>query len=193
MAKYGKQARSSDEILTRTRKLIDSDQLTPAQKEEMETRCQRVERLPANERESYDHFLRHMPDGDADLTLIVIKGHLLIEQKIREFVSARMFTREAISKAELTTFQAICLAEALTLPRREPRQFWAILYRLNKLRNEIAHNLEPKGLEDRVKAIVSDYGAQWIIKSGLVGVLAHAYAQLSELCRMGASRGLPSN
>lgn len=184
MTQPKRQPRSVDELLTRTKEMIASGQLTDEQRAEMEARCRQIERLSREERESYDLFFRHMPNSDADVTLIVLKGHLLIEQRVREFISERVYNQDAIEKANLQTFQVICLAQALTLPNSEPQQFWTILCRLNTLRNELAHDLEPKGIQDRVNGIVSDYVAHWKVHPGLANVLAHAYSQLSELCRM---------
>jgi len=125
-----------------------------------------------------------MPDTDSDLALIVLKGHLLLEQRTREFISERMLSPNALDDARLTSHQLICLAEALTLPNEQPKRMWSALRKLNALRNQLAHNLAPNRIEERVQEIVNDYSSAWPAQSGFVGVLANAYAQLSELCRI---------
>ena len=179
-----KSTKSLEELLASTRAAISSGKLSEAEKSKLEEYCKQFEQMPGEERESIDYFYRHMPGAESDVTLIVLKGHLLIEQKIREFVSERMLSPAALDDARLTSHQVICLAEALTLPNDEPRLLWSILRKLNTLRNQLAHNLIPKGIEQRVQEILTDYSKMWQVQAGFIGVLAHAYGQVSELCRL---------
>jgi hypothetical protein len=176
--------KSVDEILSMTKETIASGQLSDEELADLEARCQQLEEMPPEERDSINFFLRHMPNRDSDLTLVVLKGQLLIEQKIREFISERMLAPVALNDARLSAYQATCLGEALTLPNEEPRRLWSVLRKLNKLRNKLAHNLDPLGINERVEEIVAEYSAAWPIQSGFVGVLASAYGQVSELCRL---------
>ncbi len=179
-----KQPKSVDELLAMTKEAITSGQLSDEQKADLEGRVKQLEEMPPEERESISYFLRHMPDRDSDLTLVVLKGQLLIEQKTREFISERMLAPAALNDARLSAYQATCLGEALTLPNNEPKRLWSVLRKLNTLRNQLAHNLNPQGINERVQEIVAEYSEAWPIQSGFVGVLASAYGQISELCRL---------
>ena len=179
-----RQPKSLDELIAWTREAIDSGKLSEEQKAELEERCREIEQMPKEERESLDYFLQHMPHQESDLTLIVLKGHLLLEQKVREFIDERMLNPEAIKPARLTSHQAICLAEALTLPNDDPKVLWSILRNVNSLRNDLAHNLSPQKVERLVRDIESEFATFGTVQSGFAGILGHLYAQLAELCRM---------
>jgi len=179
-----KQPKSLDELLAKTGAMLASGELSAEEKIDLEGRLKQVEEMPPEERESIRYFLTHMPEMDSDLTLVVLKGHLLIEQKIREFISERVLSPAAVDEAHLTSYQALCLAEALTLPNDEPKRLWSILRKLNALRNKLAHKLDPYGIQERAEEIRAEYSATWQIQSGFIGVLGHAYGQLSELVRL---------
>ena len=179
-----RQPKSLDELIALTREALDSGELSEEQKVELEERCRTIKEMPEEERESLHYFLRHMPYQESDLTLIVLKGHLLLEQKVREFINERMLNPEALKAARLTSHQAICLAEALTLPNDDPKVLWSILRNVNTLRNDLAHNLAPQKVERLVRAIESEFATFGSVQSGFVGILGHLYAQLAELCRM---------
>jgi hypothetical protein len=178
------QPKSLDELIAKTKAAIASGELSSEQRAEFEAECKAINDMPRDERDSIDYFLRHMPDADSDLALIVLKGHLLLEQRIREFISERMLTPSALDDARLSSYQLICLAEALTLPNDDPKRLWTVLRKLNTLRNQLAHNLTPQRVQERVQEIVNEYSATWPVQSGFVGVLGNAYGQLSELCRL---------
>jgi hypothetical protein len=58
-----------------------------------------------------------------------------------------------LKQANLTTHQRICLAEAVieeSLENEGNDWLWPALKKLNKLRNEIAHNLSSAGIDDQV-------------------------------------------
>lgn len=179
-----KQPKSLEELIALTKEVIASGELSEEERAGLEERCREFEQMPKEERESMNYFLQHMPYGESDLTLIVLKGHLLIEQKIREFIRERMLTPTALDMARLNAHQAICLAEALTLPNEEPKNLWSVIRKVNSLRNQLAHKLEPQDIERRVKEIENDYSTFGAIQSGFAGILGHLYGQLSELCRL---------
>jgi hypothetical protein len=115
-------------------------------------------------------FLSLFP-RDADLTLVVLKGHLLIEEQIRRIIAERLKNQDALKNAKLETEQAIHIAHALIGEDNFP--FWKTALKLNTLRNLLAHNLEPSGIEDRVKHIVAEWGHEDSAPD-LKGQLEHA-------------------
>ena len=82
----------------------------------------------------------------------------MVEEQVRAFIDERLSNRRALEAADLECHQAICLAEALSTEDIHPN-VWEAARKLNSLRNQIAHNLEPKGIVDRMINI-----------SGLIGL-----------------------
>lgn len=179
-----KQPKSLDELMALMREAIASGELSDDEKAELEERCRQLEQMPKEEKESMDYFLHHMPYQESDLTLNVLKGHLLIEQRIREFIQERLLNPAALNQIRLTSHEAICLAEALTLPNSEPKVLWSVIRKVNTLRNELAHKLTSQRVEELVQEIESEYSRFETVQSGFVGILGHLYGQLSELCRV---------
>jgi hypothetical protein len=110
--------------------------------------------LPATDehaKASFEKFRKLLPRGQ-DVTLLILKLHLLVEEQIRAFVDERLANCGAISDADLDCHQAICLAEALSTEDIHAN-VWEAARKLNGLRNQIAHNLEPKGVVDRMNHI----------------------------------------
>jgi hypothetical protein len=98
--------------------------------------------------DAFRRFMLLLP-REKDPVLVVLKGHLLIEEQLRLVVDARVAKPDAVAKAQLECFQVICLVEALCL-NEAPLFVWDALRKLNKLRNDLAHKLEPKGVHDRM-------------------------------------------
>jgi len=98
-------------------------------------------------------FRRHLPKSD-DLTLIVLKGHLLIEEMINRFITSLLANPDALAAGRLTFHQRVRLLQAL-LPRSSAvdKTFHAV-EKLNTLRNRFAHDLEPAQVECQIEAFV---------------------------------------
>ena len=100
-----------------------------------------------------NRFSAHLPLKTTDRTLVVLKGHLLIEEMLREFVSKHFHDRQQLADARLTFYQCLCLARAIDAdPLRE--KLWRTVEKLNTLRNKLAHSLEPRELEKHIKEFV---------------------------------------
>ena len=105
--------------------------------------------------EAFKNFLATLPHGK-DTELVLLKGHLLIEEQIRLIVRRRLRNPDVLAEANsrLDTHQAIQLARAFFPPDHIP-EIWSAAVKLNKLRNDIAHNLWSKEpLADKVAAWV---------------------------------------
>lgn len=100
---------------------------------------------------SFRKFYARLSRGN-DLSLLILKLHLLVEEQIRTFVDERLLNKSALAAAKLECHQAICLAEALSTDDIHPN-VWESARKLNSLRNHIAHSLELKGVVDRMNAI----------------------------------------
>jgi hypothetical protein len=93
-------------------------------------------------------YSKHMPQT-TDSTLLVLKGHLLLEELLNKLITQYLVKPAALKDARLETHQKLCLAEALLHNHAHP-WVWTALKKLNTIRNHFAHDLEPKGIEDRL-------------------------------------------
>ena len=69
----------------------------------------------------------------------------------------------------------------MCLPNHEPQWLWGTAKRLNKLRNSLAHNLQPEDLQQEIASFTCLFNAQHTISSGLVGCIGFLYAQVAAL------------
>ncbi|EMF8902533.1 hypothetical protein V4U21_004610 [Vibrio parahaemolyticus] len=92
-------------------------------------------------------FGQHFP-VESDFVLQVLKGHLLLEESNREFLVALASHPSALkgdSGAPFDCHQAICITQAFYPQSNHINWVWSAAKRLNKMRNNLAHNLEPRG------------------------------------------------
>jgi len=103
-----------------------------------------------HEIESFKRFMKLMPQN-ADLELTILKGHLLIEEQLRAIIKERIKGNKALEldNNNWSFYHVLRLSEALCHDE-EDAILWKCIAKLNKIRNDMAHNLEPKGLNDRV-------------------------------------------
>ena len=118
--------------------------------------------------ESFRRFYTHLPRSE-DQSLVLLKVHLLVEEQIRAFVDERMHRPVALYAARLTFHQIACLAEALCTDDIH-LNVWSAVKKLNQMRNDIAHKLEPKSVEGQLREFCI-----------LIGVPARTEAKGNEL------------
>lgn len=105
--------------------------------------------------QAFRRFLMLLPRGQG-IELLLLKAHLLIEEQVRQIVKERLKNPSVLDDARIECHQAICIAQAFFPPDFQP-WLWDGLKKLNRIRNEIAHNVEPIGLDDRVEHLVTTY------------------------------------
>ena len=93
-----------------------------------------------------------LPRGQ-DLTSVILKGHLLIEEQVRQIIDKRVKKPDALRDANFDCYQAICIAESFFSEKEE--YIWKAFKKLNKIRNELAHKTEPVGVDDRIDDFVN--------------------------------------
>lgn len=76
-----------------------------------------------------------------DITLITIKGHLLIEEVLTRTIALHLFHAEHFLDAKLSFDKKVSLARSLCL-RKNNLGEWDMIIAINELRNVLAHNLE---------------------------------------------------
>ena len=100
----------------------------------------------------------HYP-ADADITLQILKGHLILEETLRDLLDALLVNPNALNGKRgisLTCHQVICLVHSLTpAPFSSHSWLWASAKQLNSLRNDMAHKLAPSGIEKKLNSFIS--------------------------------------
>ena len=87
-------------------------------------------------------------DDDA---LIVLKGHLVIEERITAAIEKFVWHPEYVERARLTFAHKMQLARAISMDQSESTM-WELIDKLNAVRNKLAHSLAG---EPRAKAMVA--------------------------------------
>jgi hypothetical protein len=90
------------------------------------------------------------------LTLAVIKGHLLVEQAMDEFISASVFHAEFLQESRLQFRHKILLCQSMGL-NEQNKKMWPLLIQANALRNSIAHGKSPDNIKSATGAVRSLY------------------------------------
>jgi hypothetical protein len=92
-----------------------------------------------------------------DEHLHIMRGHLLIEKKLRELVDAKLKKTEALNEARLSFIQILCVTEALYW-KKESDLLWQLIRKLNNIRNSFSHQLKPKKYDDLIKEFLDMCG-----------------------------------
>ena len=90
-------------------------------------------------------FRRYMPRSN-DLTLVILKGHLLMKESVNTLLEELLPNPRALEPANPKLFLRICLLRAL-LPSGYFAGVLEAATKLNELRNKLAHHLEHPQLE----------------------------------------------
>lgn len=93
-----------------------------------------------SKQEKYEEFLKHLPVTASDRTLMALKGHLLVEQALRDYVYNRVPKPQRLKDKQIAF--SVILDFASSLDDGDSMAWvWEAAKRLNKLRNALAHNL----------------------------------------------------
>ncbi len=93
--------------------------------------------------EEYFSFIKHLNEDHVDPTLVVLKGHLLLELALREYIGRRVNFPDRLSGVQVN-FSSLVVFSSTLEDCNSHQWVWAALKRANALRNQLAHNLEPK-------------------------------------------------
>lgn len=97
----------------------------------------------------YDHY---MPKTD-DVTLIVLRGHLLIEETLVELAQTLFPSPQRLPK-KLGFYNLACIVRAAD-PLRSDNSCWDMILKLNELRNDLAHHLDSNTRSGKIAAVFS--------------------------------------
>jgi hypothetical protein len=96
--------------------------------------------------------IRVQLDEADDPTLLILRTHLLIEERLREIVARICRSPDELPPAGLSFHQVLCLCRAVVGRHDEPA--WSFAARLNEVHKRMAHNLGPGDLEELLGSIV---------------------------------------
>ena len=91
-----------------------------------------------------------------DITLVVLKGHLLIEDSLMTIIRKFVPHGEFINEARLGFFQKVQIARSLSWDEHR-NEAWELALKLNRVRNDMAHALEHPKVEDHIRALRTRY------------------------------------
>jgi len=93
-------------------------------------------------------FIRYKKTMSApeDIKLIILKGHLLIEEALEDVIGNIVAHKEIFDKARMSFYGKATLAQSMCWGQHE-NEMWKLIFGLNSLRNELAHSLESKIFE----------------------------------------------
>lgn len=105
--------------------------------------------LPASLKASYiGHFAIGMTKIE-DEHLHILRGHLLIEERLRVLIELKFKKPDALIEARLTFNQIICIAKAFYWQGGSD-WLWEGMMKLNNIRNRLSHNLTIKNYYEKV-------------------------------------------
>jgi len=93
-------------------------------------------------------IITHIPD-DGDVTLVVLKGHLVVAEELNAAVASRVAHPQFLPQAELEFDQLLCVAKSEYFAKTNA-WVWGAARKLNSIRNLYAHNIEPDNIADRL-------------------------------------------
>ena len=94
----------------------------------------------------------HLPKTN-DLTILTLKGHLLVEEVLDEIVHAYCLQPSHLDGVDIRFQVKARLARAL-IGDILPKSMWAMVDALNSIRNDLAHRLESQKLRAKIAAFV---------------------------------------
>lgn len=84
------------------------------------------------------------------LRVAVLEGHMMVEESVEGFLEVALFNAAEAKVEEMRFRNKVQLAQAMSV-RRNTDEFWAVVWALNQLRNKVAHEKDPKEIEDKMK------------------------------------------
>lgn len=114
------------------------------------------------EKNLFKKFLSEMTNVK-DEHLKILRGHLLIEEKLRELINSKVTKPEAFSDARFSFNQLLCIAEAFYWQKNSD-WLWETIRKLNNIRNSFSHQLTPKKYEDNIKGFLGNFKDDEFVK-----------------------------
>lgn len=117
-------------------------------------------RWPKPSVEDLQRLSKHLPDEDG-LDLIILKGHLIVEEHLERIIRHVVAHGDLLSEARLTFNHKVVLARAMCWSQHQDSR-WALIFVLNSLRNDLVHQLEPPKFDSKLKAFLAAHLAEYV-------------------------------
>lgn len=134
----------------------------------------------AEEKELYNQskafFQKHMPEAN-DEVLVVLKGHLLLEQAIEKIIALRTVNPKEIYG--FTFSQKVQILKAITPERQLSLLKPEALLIINKIRNQLAHKLDPQNIENLTRDLAKAVGVDDLAENTIA---IRLYRSIAYLC-----------
>jgi hypothetical protein len=91
-----------------------------------------------------------------DLSQIILKGHLVIEEIMTEAITRFVFHSEIAKEAKLQFHQKLTICRAISV-REENNPMWELVAKINSLRNHLSHSLNDHERTKRINSLRSCY------------------------------------
>jgi hypothetical protein len=115
-------------------------------------------------RDDAARFNKVMASSGDDLTLIILRGHLLVEEKLYSYLKTTVSPPDVIDHLNLWFKSALSLARKLDVKQRE-KKLWKGIEALNDMRNMLSHELEPDGLDGLIAKLKDPiYPTSWLLQ-----------------------------
>lgn len=98
-------------------------------------------------------------DKTDDHILLILRAHLLIEERLRDILVRVCRLPDELRTAKLSFYQILCLCRAIVGRHDEPA--WDFVARLNEVRNRMAHHLDPGDLDELIGSVVEKLGRDY--------------------------------
>ncbi len=102
-----------------------------------------------------EEITRHLDKTD-DETLLILRTHLLVEERLRDVLARICRAPDELRAARLSFHQVLSVCRAVVGRHDEPA--WDFVARLNEVRNRMAHHLDPGDLDELVGSVVEKLG-----------------------------------
>jgi len=107
--------------------------------------------------DNLEQFYATLPK-DGDLTLLILKGHLLIEQQIRSFVFCHFPNQKALKAQKWDADRLISMGRAYCEENcAKTMAVWDCFKKLNSIRNHMAHRLDGTGLDHKISDFLKTF------------------------------------
>lgn len=113
--------------------------------------------LEAHIEANFTYFVDAFTPSRFDLTYSILKAHLLLEELLRDFVMRELRHPEVLNGARLTFTQLVALAKAMTDALDPDSWHWECVITVNKLRNQLAHQLEAPTINHQLDELIDRF------------------------------------
>ena len=103
-------------------------------------------------RDPLEEIGHHLYKTD-DPILVILRAHLLIEERLRDILARICRSPDDLRAAKLSFHQALYLCRGAIGRQDDPA--WDFVARLNEVRNRIAHHLDPGDFDELLGSVIA--------------------------------------